>query len=328
MNMGDLAALALFWLGLLAPSLQGKVDPRQWTFAVTPQGNPYGDILLMRSEEPTAFPRLSLRPVVVFDGGACLSKVEVPELETWLIKNGGDQYEWRRLTGGTITFRKDLFNAWGSSWRVSRGSEGTTLLTTLAKVDLSESYEYQGCFLRSFIRGEYRFMPIYDGNRLLRIEEATPFSQTVLQIEYSADGQRKTIRSGAYAADLFFNEHGQLLRCVDEQTRSTIVEYHYGSDRLLHEVAQPNKTMKYEWRVPSWSEPYNTYLFLNPVVSSDGYFNYTTHAGPEITSVDFESRDGRISGMWKYNSLRSELSCDFKKGDFKTVAAYYEKTHD
>ena len=308
--------------------LHGAVDPRQWTFPVTPQGSPYRDVQLLENSDRVAFSKLSLRPMMVFDGEDCFSKIVIPELESWLIKKGEEHYEWRRMGGGTVVFSGERFKAFGSDWIAQRHFEQGAIVTILTNARGAESYEFNDCFLHGYTRGERTFTLTYDEDLLTRIEQTKPFAKTILLIDRSADGLEAAVRFQDRLLNLVYNERGQMMFCQDGATGMRLVEYEYSPKHLLRKIIMPAEILSYEWTFPKWTELYDTCPVLIPVVRSDGFFDYETKIDELKTSVDFRSHDGGIAGEWQFDPLKGELQCTFAKGDFRAVQSVFHRKID
>jgi hypothetical protein len=177
------SATAFLWALTFSAAAFAADEPPRWPFGITPYGEPLVRIPLAAFPQSEFAGGISLQQQLVFDGRRYISRMVIPEIESYLISAGIRQFEWQRLGGAMAHLELGKPTPLGNrTWMLTKLPPATY---RVASTDGAERYDYTHCVLVSaLVAGrEYRFE--CEGDLLVRIVRTSPApDEEILNIEY------------------------------------------------------------------------------------------------------------------------------------------------
>lgn len=280
----------------------------EWPFQVTPDGVPAFTIRLGSATPQKFMPPLTLRHQLKFDGRSFFSHVGIPELETYLIREKNDTFEWKPLgdVPGAVRLGRS-FRMGKQTWVAARTGEDQIVIRTLAG---TASFTYLGTALvAARIDGDDYRLVRADG-ALIRIEQVAPAAATIATFVYDERGLLAELRSDGRSLHFSYNQDLQLVSCWSESVSAPVIECEY-EDRLLTRARLRKAQYDYEWATLEMDHYLAGTSIPRPYVKRDNLFIYRTSFDGRISHVRFQEIAGPRQGRWRFEPGTGRLQWGF-----------------
>jgi hypothetical protein len=275
----------------------------KWPFPVSPTGTPNFSLRLVRIPS-SAFSWLTLQPVLVFDGQRYVSRIIVPELESYLVLKERGRYEWRRIDGATVQLKiGSLRAAAGGTWELKIISPTRILVVS---ADLNERYEYKSCVLDCFaIRGE-NYQIVRDVREALRIvKKDLGGDTTIVSLGRINDAETQLFASGR-AFRLEFGHERELRKVTDVNSEICLLRFGY-KEALLSDVTSPDMALSFVWQKGHLAEYYKPPIMMQPTIRSDGTMNYTIRTRQMYLVAEYSGVETKKRGAWMVDLVNHDV---------------------
>lgn len=276
--------------------LGGVESARRWPFTVDATGELSVVIPLVAFQRHEFIAGgLTLRHALVFDGEKYLSKIYIPEIESFVIRVK-EGYRWRRGDGGGILFA----NCNGTldedgKWTLTRIGANTLVVEAVGRTD---RYEYKGCVPVSAVVDGRKYKWEYGNDNLLLGIRKDGGAEDIVHVNYRDDGMISQVEAAGTTLKLKYNRERALILCEkDGATVGRIVISYF--NHLLGAISTEKVAQRFEWGRPKLNGYFDPVVAQRPIVENDGKFKYDVTIGRRKVEVRFHSIDG-LNGMWEY----------------------------